>query len=79
MARVGWLGLGAMGQPMAHRLLEAGHTVAAFDPMPAAQRQCDADELSGHPPNLATRLFRLQDAYSARLFRASRHFVKNSW
>src|ERR687884_574064 len=36
MARVGWLGLGAMGLPMARRLIEAAHDVAAYDPVPAS-------------------------------------------
>lgn len=36
MARVGWLGLGAMGLPMARRLVGAGYGVAAYDPVPAA-------------------------------------------
>ena len=36
MARVAWLGLGAMGLPMARRLIEASHDVAAFDPVPAS-------------------------------------------
>ena len=36
MARVAWLGLGAMGLPMARRLVEASHEVAAYDPVPAA-------------------------------------------
>ena len=36
MARVGWLGLGAMGLPMARRLVEASHDVAAYDPVPAS-------------------------------------------
>ena len=36
MARIGWLGLGAMGLPMTRRLIEASHEVAAFDPVPAA-------------------------------------------
>lgn len=36
MASVGWLGLGAMGQPMAHRLIEASHDVAGFDPLQAS-------------------------------------------
>ena len=31
---LGWLGLGAMGLPMARRLLAAGHSVQAFDPSP---------------------------------------------
>lgn len=34
MLRVGWLGLGAMGLPMAQRLLANGHSVRAFDPGP---------------------------------------------
>jgi 3-hydroxyisobutyrate dehydrogenase len=32
--RVGWLGLGAMGAPMAACLAQAGHPVAAYDVMP---------------------------------------------
>ncbi len=36
MVRVGWLGLGAMGLPMARRLLEASNDVTAYDPVPAA-------------------------------------------
>jgi 3-hydroxyisobutyrate dehydrogenase len=32
MAKVGWLGLGAMGMPMAKRAVAAGHVVTAFDP-----------------------------------------------
>src|SRR5689334_1722088 len=37
MARVGWLGLGAMGLPMARRLIGASHEVTAYDPVPASQ------------------------------------------
>ncbi|HEY3608561.1 MAG TPA: NAD(P)-dependent oxidoreductase [Pseudonocardiaceae bacterium] len=33
-SRVGWLGLGAMGLPMAARLIANGHPVRAFDPDP---------------------------------------------
>lgn len=36
MTQVGWIGLGAMGRPMAARLVEAGHGVAAYDIDPAA-------------------------------------------
>jgi 3-hydroxyisobutyrate dehydrogenase len=36
--RVGWLGLGAMGTPMARRLAEAGHHVAAYDPKDVPDR-----------------------------------------
>jgi 3-hydroxyisobutyrate dehydrogenase/putative dehydrogenase len=47
MARIGWLGLGAMGLPMVRRLIEASHEVAAYDPVPAA---LDAfAELGGEP------------------------------
>jgi 3-hydroxyisobutyrate dehydrogenase len=31
MAHLGWIGLGRMGQPMAQRLLAAGHALAVFD------------------------------------------------
>jgi 3-hydroxyisobutyrate dehydrogenase-like beta-hydroxyacid dehydrogenase len=34
--RVGFIGLGRMGQGMAHRLVAAGHDVAVFDARPAA-------------------------------------------
>jgi 3-hydroxyisobutyrate dehydrogenase len=34
--RVGWIGLGNMGQPMAARVVRAGHDVVAFDVRPAA-------------------------------------------
>ncbi|HEY4252776.1 MAG TPA: 3-hydroxyisobutyrate dehydrogenase [Roseomonas sp.] len=36
MARIGFVGLGNMGAPMARNLLKAGHAVAAFDLVPAA-------------------------------------------
>ena len=36
MARVGWLGLGAMGLPMARRLIGASHEVTAYDPVTAS-------------------------------------------
>src|SRR3982751_6116329 len=50
MARVGWLGLGAMGLPMARRLVEASHDVAAYDPMPAS---LEAVAAAGGPPGSA--------------------------
>src|SRR5512143_1286584 len=34
--KVGFIGLGAMGQPMSRRLLEAGYKVAAYDLRPEA-------------------------------------------
>jgi len=36
MARIGFVGLGNMGAPMARNLVKAGHDVAAFDLVPAA-------------------------------------------
>ncbi|MEC3913016.1 3-hydroxyisobutyrate dehydrogenase [Nocardia sp. CDC160] len=41
--KVGFLGLGHMGGPMAANLVEAGYDVLAFDPVPAAQDQARAD------------------------------------
>lgn len=31
MARIGFIGVGKMGGPMARNLMKAGHTVTAFD------------------------------------------------
>jgi 3-hydroxyisobutyrate dehydrogenase len=36
MTKVGWIGLGAMGRPMAARLLDSGHEVIGYDVAPAA-------------------------------------------
>ena len=36
MARIGFVGLGNMGAPMARNLAKAGHGVSAFDIVPAA-------------------------------------------
>jgi len=37
--RVGWIGLGKMGLPMASHLVNAGHPVVGFDPSPDARAQ----------------------------------------
>jgi 3-hydroxyisobutyrate dehydrogenase len=42
MARIGFLGLGNMGGPMAANLLEAGHAVRGFDPVAAARERLAA-------------------------------------
>lgn len=39
MSTVGFIGLGAMGLPMAGRLVAAGHAVGGFDPRPEARTQ----------------------------------------
>jgi 3-hydroxyisobutyrate dehydrogenase len=44
MAQIAFIGLGNMGGPMAANLLKAGHTVAGFDPSPAA---CEAAAATG--------------------------------
>ncbi|MFI9506634.1 3-hydroxyisobutyrate dehydrogenase [Nocardia sp. NPDC052566] len=41
--KIGFLGLGHMGAPMAANLVKAGHDVLAFDPVPAAQEQAERD------------------------------------
>ncbi|MVU78667.1 3-hydroxyisobutyrate dehydrogenase [Nocardia sp. ET3-3] len=41
--KVGFLGLGHMGGPMAANLVKAGYDVLAFDPVPAAQDQARQD------------------------------------
>lgn len=53
MTRVGWLGLGAMGLPMAHRLVMAGHEVQAFDPVGASLEQHAAN--GGAPASTSAR------------------------
>ncbi|MFB8009362.1 3-hydroxyisobutyrate dehydrogenase [Nocardia sp. NPDC056000] len=43
IGKVGFLGLGHMGGPMAANLVKAGYEVLAYDPVPAAQDQARAD------------------------------------
>lgn len=43
MARVGWIGLGAMGGPMAAVVARAGHAVKAFDSNPRAMAEAFRD------------------------------------
>jgi 3-hydroxyisobutyrate dehydrogenase len=43
MTRVGWIGLGAMGAPMAARVARAGHAVVAYDIDPGRARSLAAD------------------------------------
>src|SRR3546814_1625447 len=44
MARIGFIGLGNMGLPMARNLAKAGHEVVGFDVVPAA---CTAADEAG--------------------------------
>jgi 3-hydroxyisobutyrate dehydrogenase len=43
MAKIGFIGLGNMGGPMARNLVAAGHSVTAFDLVPAALEQARED------------------------------------
>ena len=45
--RVGWLGLGAMGAPMATRLARSGHSVHAYDIAPERAAALAADGVQG--------------------------------
>jgi 3-hydroxyisobutyrate dehydrogenase len=42
MSRIGFIGLGNMGLPMAKNLLQAGHELAGFDVVPAAREAAQA-------------------------------------
>ena len=42
MSVVTWIGLGKMGVPMAHHLVEAGHDVRGFDTDRVAAREAEA-------------------------------------
>ena len=42
MARIGFIGLGNMGVPMAQNLIKAGHTVIGFDVKPGASSSWSA-------------------------------------
>src|SRR3970040_2249727 len=43
MARIGFVGLGNMGNPMARNLLKAGHPVRGFDVVPEAVERARKD------------------------------------
>lgn len=43
MTRIGFIGVGNMGGPMAANLVKAGHAVSAFDPVPAARDRARAN------------------------------------
>lgn len=46
MARIGFIGLGNMGAPMARNLMAAGHSLQAFDVVPAARDAAAAQGVS---------------------------------
>lgn len=46
MTRVGWVGLGAMGLPMARRVARAGHEMTAYDIDPGRSASLSADRVT---------------------------------
>jgi hypothetical protein len=77
MARIGFIGLGNMGLPMAQNLLKTGHEVEGVDVNPASVEKLKArvERLNGEEPRRApmssSRCFRPEGkcARSIRLFR----------
>jgi hypothetical protein len=49
MTRIGFVGLGNMGAPMCHRLIQAGHQVHVFDADP--DKTAAASLAGGYPPS----------------------------
>ena len=54
MARIGLVGLGNMGNPMARNLIKAAHTVRGFDVVPAAVERARSDGIAIVPSAAAT-------------------------
>ena len=60
MAKIGFIGLGIMGSPMARNLMKAGHAVVAFDVVPALlDSAVGAGPGAGHPAPMSRRSRRL--------------------
>jgi 3-hydroxyisobutyrate dehydrogenase len=53
MTTIGWIGVGAMGLPMAQRLVEAGHTLSAYDVNPARLGELTGATLVASPAETA--------------------------
>ncbi|MDO9709506.1 3-hydroxyisobutyrate dehydrogenase [Paracraurococcus lichenis] len=75
MARIGFVGLGNMGGPMARNLLKAGHQVAGFDLVPAA---LDAFAAAGGTPAGSAAEAARGAAFVVTMLPAGRH-VKDAW
>jgi 3-hydroxyisobutyrate dehydrogenase len=54
MARIGFIGLGHMGGPMAANLAKAGHQISAFDVVPAAREKAASGGITVAASALAT-------------------------
>ena len=55
MSRIGFIGLGNMGLPMAQNLLKAGHQVEGVDVNPASVTKLKAAERASRPRRVPPR------------------------
>ena len=67
----GYLGVGNMGQPMAHKLLDAGHSLTIFDISEAAMRA--VVETPGSARRLAARLGRFAASVETGMISINHH------
>jgi len=73
MARIGFVGLGNMGGPMARNLVKAGHDVAVFDLLPAAM-----DAIPGATPAASAADAARGAAFVLTMLPAGHH-VRDAW
>jgi 3-hydroxyisobutyrate dehydrogenase len=75
MARIGFVGLGNMGGPMARNLLNAGHQVAGYDLVPAA---LEAFAAAGGTPAASAAAAATGADFVVTMLPAGRH-VRDAW
>jgi 3-hydroxyisobutyrate dehydrogenase len=75
MARIGFVGLGNMGGPMARNLLKAGHQVAGYDLVPAA---LEAFAAGGGTPAASAAAAAAGAEFVVTMLPAGRH-VRDAW
>jgi 3-hydroxyisobutyrate dehydrogenase len=75
MARIGFVGLGNMGGPMARNLLKAGHQVAGYDLVPAA---LEAFATAGGTPAASAAAAAAGAEFVITMLPAGRH-VRDAW
>src|SRR4051812_25057787 len=75
MARIGFVGFGNMGGPMARNLLKAGHQVAGYDLVPAA---LEAFAAAGGTPAASAAAAATGAEFVITMLPAGRH-VRDAW
>ena len=75
MARIGFVGLGNMGGPMARNLLKAGHQVAGYDLVPAA---LEAFAAAGGTPAASAAAAATGAEFVVTMLPAGKH-VRDAW